>query len=195
MSWTYKYLNDLPKIPRELFNYVQLHNVRNSITDRKDMLGYWDGKWELTADYKRDAVNKELQDWVDTNVIKDGYGVLDVGISYMNYNNYQNVKLHPHIDRVRHYTLMYMYDLGGENVITNFWHESGQPLLRADCVFTPTDFANMNPNLELVDSFQAEAEHWILINAKVIHSIENLTRCRYGVQVSLDRHNFITDNF
>ena len=195
MTWTYRYLDDLPSVPEELLAKADLFKDNAPIIDLQDKLGFWNGKWEPTADYKRIAISNDLQTWFDDNLIKGRHGVVDIGFSYHNYKKYNNVRQHPHIDKTRHCTMMYLADLGGENATTSFWRETGQPLVRSETYIMPDNIAEMNPRLELVDSFRIEAKRWVVINAKIIHSVENLTSCRYGIQISLDKHNFITENF
>jgi hypothetical protein len=85
----------------------------------------------------------------------------------------------PHTDRTRNWTLMWIVDPGGANVDTIYWQEQGFGIEREPGYY-PTNYQN----LVKLESYTFVPNRWMLLNAKVIHSIENLQSIRKSVQLS-----------
>ena len=88
----------------------------------------------------------------------------------------------PHTDRTRDWTLMWIVDTGGAQVSTVFWQEPNQPVERGPKYYAPT-----YDNLIELERHIFSVNQWILINAKVIHSIENLQTVRKSIQLGFDK--------
>jgi len=87
----------------------------------------------------------------------------------------------PHTDVTRDYVLLYNIQSGGPDSQLCFWQEAGQPLVRQRMLT-----AERGPNLKLVERVNGPFERWYIVNAKVIHSVENITGLRLNLQVSFD---------
>lgn len=154
-----------------------------------------DGNYIPNSDYRRVSVNQDLQEWIDENILKDSYGASEVCYAYQNFRNLPFTRNRHHIDKTRYFTLMYLEDLGGDNVLTQFWQEPNKLTVRTEYVITPQEFEKKIPTFSLIDSITIEPHRWGVVNSKIIHSVENLTRCRSGIQINLDLNNSITKDF
>jgi len=93
----------------------------------------------------------------------------------------------PHTDRTRNWTLMWITDTGGANVSTVFWQERGYEIDR-DPGYYPKSY---NDLIEL-KSYVLQPNRWVLLNAKAIHSVENLQHTRESVQIGFwDNTDFV----
>ena len=166
---------DLPTIPKHLMPDLDtlyksidptFHNKFRTMT-RGDEIIEQSGYARFDLDN-----NDELKTWVDTN-ITDQYS--NIGLSYM-YDGPINL---PHTDFTeRDATLIYLFDLGGDNVETKFWKLKGQDMLQPRCM-QPASYNDM----ELLDTIVLKSHCWNLLNARVIHSVENKTRARVSLQL------------
>ena len=87
-----------------------------------------------------------------------------------------------HIDRTRNYTLLYLLENGGDNHQTVFYQEKG-----VDELFRPREYHVDNyDDLSVVSVVKLELNKWNLLQARILHSIENITRGRRSIQISLD---------
>jgi hypothetical protein len=87
-----------------------------------------------------------------------------------------------HIDRTRNYTLMYLLETGGDDHQTVFYQEKG-----VNELFRPNEYHVDNyDNLSVVSVIRLEPNKWNLLQARILHSIENITRGRRSIQISLD---------
>ncbi len=94
----------------------------------------------------------------------------------------------PHTDTTRTHTLIYLLDAGGDNIKTVFYKEQGIDNIDRGFKVRPTDYAKLDP----IESIELKINTWTLLNATVIHSVENLSRARKTIQVAL---NFLPTQF
>lgn len=184
--FTYKYLDDLPKVPGHL-----LENFDSAKTDNELVMEIMNLTLETKntktkmVNYRRFHAEGELLKWLQVNIVEEA---IDISMSFHNITDDVESQ-YPHIDRTRYYTLMYFTDLGGDNVITSFYQEQDGPLVRPEIRLPSPEMALIYDKLQLVDSVQFEKERWVILNSKIIHGIENMKRCRKSIQISLDKLN------
>jgi hypothetical protein len=87
-----------------------------------------------------------------------------------------------HIDRTRNYTLMYLLETGGDDHQTVFYQENG-----VDELFRPKEYHVDNyDDLSIVSVIRLEVNKWNLLQARILHSVENIAQGRKSIQISLD---------
>ena len=87
----------------------------------------------------------------------------------------------PHTDTTRDFVLLYNIDSGGSDTTLCFWQEREQPLRRERMLAV-----ERGPHLRLIESVKGPFDTWYLMNARVVHSVENMTGVRVNLQVSFD---------
>jgi hypothetical protein len=102
----------------------------------------------------------------------------------------------PHCDPRRRYALNYIIDTGGDNVRTVFYKEKGFPIERLhDAGPEGRGYWADYPDLEVIDDVVFGAGIWVLLNAKVLHSVENMVGYRSFLTISLpDIHQLPWNN-
>jgi hypothetical protein len=91
----------------------------------------------------------------------------------------------PHSDMGRKYALYYLLEPGGENATTSWWQRPGFP---AD--LDEDTYGKMTGNydeLNLIDQLKIPARTWLLFNARIMHSVENVVQERMSLQCSLSK--------
>ena len=87
-----------------------------------------------------------------------------------------------HIDRTRNYTLMYLLETGGDDHQTVFYQEKG-----VNELFRPKEYHVDNyDDLSIVSVIRMEVNKWNLLQARILHSVENIIQGRRSIQISLD---------
>jgi hypothetical protein len=183
-NFIYKFLPDLPAVPDEIVATVDLE-----LKPTRMELGYYHER-TLTNWYGRNFTavtnvrikNPAFSDWVEKNITVD---MNDAGVNYAVYNRDtgQGLELSTgaHTDGSRDFALLYIIKSGGDAVTTDFWQEKGQPLRR------PRRTQGEDPSLlELVESVHIPERTWIMLEGRILHSVEHLTETRIGFQVSFD---------
>jgi hypothetical protein len=88
-----------------------------------------------------------------------------------------------HIDRTRNYTLMFLLEPGGPDHETVFYKERGvEEIVRPN-----TYHVDHYDQLEVLRKFKLKINAWNLVQARVLHSIENISQGRSSIQISLDK--------
>ena len=90
--------------------------------------------------------------------------------------------LGPHCDITRSVALIYLLQQGGDNPRTVFWKERGQDELIRPLGHKVTDYSQ----LEEVASITLPVNTWMIINARLLHSVENIPLGRKAIHISLD---------
>ena len=170
---------DLPAVPRHLKEQAL------AVLDKKDEekivnphILYAHGR-TLTMDGKEHGhssgfgirnISTEMEDWVEQNILptrRVGIGSTVPGFDHCG----------PHRDQSREFSLLYLLKSGSENATTKFW-ELKTP--------APMEYYYSNyDDLILVDQVTAPLEQWYIVNAKAIHSVENVSEGRISIQIGL----------
>lgn len=88
----------------------------------------------------------------------------------------------PHSDRTRNFTMVYLLRSGGPDHRTIFYQQKGNyPVARERKI----RIDNYNELIEIA-SFQIPMHTWVILNATVIHSVENISHGRDSIQLTLD---------
>jgi hypothetical protein len=120
----------------------------------------------------------EFENWVKENIT---FHILDAGINYVTYDDPDNLPISTgaHTDGTREFVLLWNIEAGGDAELT-FWKEKDQPLYRAPK--TPgTDLSK----LEFLNKTKLPENKWLLLDARILHSVENLVSTRIGLHISL----------
>lgn len=140
-----------------------------------------DGATSTTQTFKRYGLGQQVYNWVTHNTFND---IIDCCVC-VGESRHQNCG--PHRDRNRNFTLLWVLDAGGDAVETCFWHEHGRPVIRniskEQKHQQPSDYRTLTK----LDGIVIPPERWVLIDSRVLHSVENITGKRISFQVSLDR--------
>ena len=90
-----------------------------------------------------------------------------------------------HTDNPEGWALLYVLDLGGDDVWTKFWRQRGHPLLRYGCA--PNHYIGCGnfDDMILLDSVKLPERRWCLINATILHSIHGITGPRTHIYLHL----------
>ena len=178
-DFTYCFLDFLPQIPDELLfglHVYKKHKPLVSFVNRQAL-----GKDTKNSSYQRFDIEGKLRQWLKFNIVHDP---IDFGIAFDNIDNVE-VDHFPHVDNSRHYSLNYVITTGGDNVVTNFYQEDGELVQRDNAFKFVNDYANLN----IIDSVKIPAGRWVLLNARVIHGVNNLRTERNSIQISLGPNN------
>jgi len=192
--WTYKLMQNLPAPPAEFVDSIDLDwqpdaeeieqyragnnqqqgqylataPVRKAIT--------WYGRTYQGVTHRRRPLGAQWESWVRENIWND---IIDTGISYAD-GAVDRPTSAAHTDGSRDFSLIWSVDPGGPEAELAIWRHKNYPVLwDRHVAFTDTqDLVNLavlpgNPGC------------WYLVNAKILHSTENLVRNRVGLQVSL----------
>ena len=178
-SITYCFLDFLPKVPADLLEGLDAYKQQEPLVSFVDRTAL--GNNTKNSSYQRFGITGRLRQWLQFNIVRDP---IDFGIAFDNIDAV-DIDHHPHVDNSRQYSLNYIITAGGDNVLTNFYQETGKAVERDYTYKFVTDYRNLN----LIDSVQVPAGRWILVNTRVIHSITNLKTQRNSIQISLDSNN------
>lgn len=97
-------------------------------------------------------------------------------------------RIGPHVDLTRHYTMMYLLEPGGDDHCTIFWQENSVTELERSPGYHVDNYTKLTEILKV----QIPTNQWVILNARVLHSIHNISLGRKSFQVSLD---VFSDNF
>jgi hypothetical protein len=105
---------------------------------------------------------------------------MDSGFTFLLGPNGDEDTCGPHTD-TRIWHLFYLIESGG-NPTTEFWVEKDKPILRGSLITT-----NTYDNLMLIERTVFPEKKWIIMNSRMLHSVENLKGMRTSIQVSMHR--------
>lgn len=181
MVMTYKLLPHLPAPPEEITNSINFSTVNPENQDafpyRRRQLTNWNGRDFEAAMNSRLRLGNHFDQWVRENLVKE---FNDACVNYVD-GSLEKSSTGAHCDFTRSYVLIYNIKTGGPNATLCFWQEKGQPLEREPGL-QRTDLSQ----LDLADSIVGPNDCWYIINANVLHGVENLSESRINLQVSLN---------
>ena len=152
---------DLPSIPVELEEecYAQ-------ITDN----GYI-----ASAGFTKYSVSDNLKKWLELNVISklENYLVADISIQTIS----SSYRITPHIDGAGEVSVFYILDLGGDDVQTSWFLQSGYPLIRDRTVRNIKTF----DDVEMCFTTRLQPKKWVLLQSNILHNVTNITTLRTSV--------------
>jgi len=89
----------------------------------------------------------------------------------------------PHVDHTRNYTLIYLLESGGEDHKTCFYKD----IAKNSLIMPPGTFRDDMSQVQKIAEIQVPLRKWTLLNAHVLHGVENIPLGRVALQVSIDR--------
>lgn len=185
MYYYFKNFKPLPQWIKNKLLSAEIYHPNNWINSFPDSYANRqvvkkNGSIAVTQTFKRYGLDPTVRQWVRTNTYRD---IIDCCICV---SENQNQDCAPHRDRNRNFTLLWIIDAGGDSVETCFWQEQGKPVIRE---ILP-DRLHQQPGdyrtLIKLDSVIIPPARWMLLDARVLHSVENITGKRVSFQVSLD---------
>jgi hypothetical protein len=188
VEWTFRLFPDLPHPPEELVARIdRLSRPGDAKFSRTaaDYLGIQEREdWKrqryewiqpmASNRNKRQRFDPEFTAWIRRNVT-DTFQADNSGVMF-----FDEPQL-PHTDLTRDFVLLYNLEAGGEESELCFWREAGQPLYRERMLAV-----ERGPSLQLVDRVRGPFRCWYLMNTRILHSVENVSRLRLNLQVSFD---------
>jgi len=123
----------------------------------------------------RYVVGDEFDQWVRENLVTD-FTAATIAISH----NGNGGSVGPHTDRWRNFVLIYLVQTGGDQARTNFFQQQRHPLIR-DKFAIVDDY----DSLELIESFQLPLNQWVLLNGRILHTVDNIDTVRIAFQIEL----------
>ena len=182
-QFTYKLLHNLPRPPKSLISLVDFDmrpEINNIATMGRRELIDWKGyNGPALRNTRRieQPFQNDFDQWIKENITKD---YQNSSLMYCPENN-NSPSTGAHTDFTRDYVLMYNLNTGGEDAELCFYQEKNQPLVR-----DRGTQAGEYKNLELIDSVKGPKDSWYLINARILHSVENIKKLRLNLQISFD---------
>jgi hypothetical protein len=131
-------------------------------------------------------LGQEWEQWVRENIIED---FIYTGLRLSAYTEYTTTH-GAHADGwfkgKPSAKLYYLLETGGDNVITSFYKEHGQPVERYG------DPANMcscsdYSKLDLLSQTTFPARQWVLLNTDILHGVENIESNRINLAVLINK--------
>ena len=89
----------------------------------------------------------------------------------------------PHVDHTRNYTLIYLLESGGQDHETCFYKDIAED----SPIMPPGTFRDDLSQVQKVAGIQVPLRSWTLLNAHVLHGVENIPLGRMALQVSIDQ--------
>jgi len=129
----------------------------------------------------------DWEEWVKENIISE---YMETGVrTSLGYDS----PIHgAHVDTYAKYKFFYLIEEGGDNVITTWYIEKGQPAIRYSTptnIVQSTDYRNLFP----IDPVHLPVGKWVLFNTQVLHGVENIVeshRTMLSVVVDVDKISF-----
>lgn len=119
---------------------------------------------------------ENVMQWVKDNITED---VKDLRYCFTIPNR---SSLGPHCDLTRSVALIYLLQSGGENHRTVFWKERNQNELIRPLGYHINDYSQIDE----IASITLPVNTWMIINARLLHSVENIPLGRKAIHISLD---------
>jgi hypothetical protein len=185
----YKIL-DLPPVPLEFercaFAQVQAQtNCLNPFNEEARDRWFIDrnGNPAQSGGFPRYNIGTDFDSWIRENICGE---FIDGGVAFTEV--LQRSMLGAHTDRTRKYSLLYLLQPGGAQVVTRWYQEPGHEILRSGNVFI-----NDHRPLQLLTELEIPIRTWVCFNAHVIHSVEGIQSQRIGINISLNQDYFDLD--
>ena len=178
----YKIL-DLPSIPQDLLEFPS--SVIRSIDMTHGRIYIKNGKPIHSVHYTKMEANEPLKQWVVDNVP----GITKDMVFLQSFTGGGTTQL-IHSDILRMFALNYIVDTGGDDVVTTWYQENGQPLSRyKDPKIHGLGQANNKiidyDNCAVLEQVQFQKQQWSLIRTDVLHDIDHMTRVRSAVSIAI----------
>ena len=179
-------INNWPTIPEYLLT---------DLSEYKDEEIQWEGKGLRVASnnvhsyknslYKRWTISSTLEKWIKENI---NCNFNQLGLQKIDPIN-EDRKLLVHCDKEpRRWTILYMLDLGGDDVYTHFYKEKNKSLVR-----NFGEVTNRLDDLEHLASTKFDRYSWVLLNGLILHDVDIISRPRIAITGSIWSDNPFDD--
>lgn len=180
LPFLYKSLN-LPVPPEDLLPSLNPKSLDKILRAYQVQEVMKDGILQSSVENNLYHISPELKKWVQDNIWSE---FNDVGLKY-NFYNEKCTFLAPHTDVTRMYVLILNLATGDGDLV--FWQEKNCPIERKPFTrHTPSDYSSLQEILRV----NTTLHQWYIMNATVLHSVENLKAPRVQLQVSLNFNPF-----
>lgn len=171
-------LDNWPKIPDNLLS--ELSNFNNDSIQgigKLTRVAYHNNIEYKNTHYRRWSLVPSLSEWIQLNIPckfnQLGIQIIDPVI--------EQSKLLVHCDNTpRRWTLLFILDLGGDDVFTHFYQENDHPLIR-EYAYIVDDYNKLNN----IASVKFKANTWIVVNGLVLHDTDFIIRPRISITGSI----------
>lgn len=194
-DWFYYKKLDLPQVPQHIVDQALelAHDPERCVpekslkyTPEKNIVRtYWFRPIDVFGDTHpsrsviRFGVGNEFAEWVKENITDD---FLDASLacSMSATPEFKDTVTGMHTDTTRSYLLMYIIEKSNDDQKTVWWQERGHPVVRENDLQID-HFNTVDPIEETV----FEKHQWVIMNARILHSIHNMQGNRFALHVSL----------
>jgi hypothetical protein len=187
-EWLYKMLPDLPPPPETFLKNIDhfFRPEQQKFSPQNDLfLGVKSKEDWRNQEYewiqpmasnknKRHRFNETFTNWIAENITPE-FQHKNSGVMF-----FDEMQL-PHTDLTRDFVLLYNLKNGGDKAKICFWQEENKEVYRERMLAL-----NRGSHLKLLDEMQSHENCWYLINARVLHSVENVSDLRVNLQISFE---------
>lgn len=174
---------DLPAVPekfvQQCWDVLSQKGKQNDNILNPHVLGYSHGRalyrnGQLhghSSGFGLQHVSDEFDRWIKDNIVPTfKYAGIGSTVPGMNHCG-------PHRDQSRDFSLLYLLKSGGNESSTQFFEEK-QPQ-------EPQNYYDNYDDFNQIGEIKPSLHQWYMLNAKVVHSVENITDGRVSIQISL----------
>jgi len=191
-NFTYQYV-EFPPVPEQFIQEalrlgnadystrLNQHNRQEEMKYRDRVVKNLDGYIEKAPYTGMYHISDGFRQWVNLNI------GLDYGLCGASVTQGTACRMMPHVDFYRSFILMYVVDLGGDEVDTVWYKQRGDyTAYRPDLKYNwnQDSWINDYSQLEEIDRVRAPARTWMYFNGDILHSVENIVRTRISIQLS-----------
>jgi hypothetical protein len=177
----YSYLDALPHIPDEIIELIYQDRSQEKIETYKDLNGRisYDNKVSLIfSEHLSISVPKKMKEWLDKNIMISPQPCIR---SFSPKNNIDH--FFAHADKFFTYSLNYIIETGGDDVVTTWYKEPGKNFFFG----TQGNFSASVTDDDKLLSVCLEPRRWCLLNTEVLHDVKNLKSRRLFVGLFIDK--------
>ena len=144
---------------------------------------YIAGVSQVGTSYNRYRVSDTIYQWVLDHVDPTIRNNMQVGIQTFRPLQTDPAAWSPHTDGPRgQYILNYLICAGGDNVLTKWYQEAGQPLVRPPGI-TLASFKNLTE----VHTEHVRPGTWFCLHSRVLHTVVNVNSPRISLSIGVNR--------
>jgi hypothetical protein len=181
--FTYRILNNLPDVPEIYIEQAlekKKHLLGNKLNDNlpnwyKDRKLIINGKEESTTHQQTADVDNSFTKWCIDHIHPRGF---DCQVSMTDHT--KGTHWGPHTDLTREFTLIYLLESGGPGAETVFYFEPGKLIRRTGFQEVCNDY----DKLIVLERNKFPLYKWVIIDAMVLHGVENIQSPRISFQIS-----------
>jgi hypothetical protein len=187
----------IPKLPNQLIELaLSIANQSGSAQiefDKYKELINEDGATIGASKYQRYNVPDEIYEWTKNNVLPTLKNNFKIGIQVFKLIDKETGSYTIHTDGIRGDSVLnFIIDTGGDQVYTSWYQENECALHRE-----PGLLRNNFQDMELKHTIKLEQYTWSMINSRILHTVNNLTRNRVSLSlgISTDDLNYLKTKF